>query len=172
MKRVLRISALLFSIGTVGLTSCKKEADTSNGTEGVALGGTAGVASSGLIGTWKLTSPECFYLSSPTPTSFWRTMINNIKECFCLPSPTPNETVVFTASGFAFYTDSRLKANGTYSFGTATRCGSSPVSCLTLVYTGTNTAPRRVTYTLAGNQLILDQGAACDAPRDTYVRLP
>jgi hypothetical protein len=147
MKRFLQFSALLFLVGTAGLTSCKNPADYKD--EVRSPNGPENVAPNTLVGTWKLTKQDRF---GP-------------------PKPTPNETVVFTDSNFAFYTDGQLKSSGTYALGTATPCGSTPIPGLTFTPTGTNPEPRSIAYTLEGNQLVLDQGIACDAPRDTYERL-
>jgi hypothetical protein len=147
MKRFFQLSTLLFLIDTAGLAGCKKSVDhkevnSSNGTESV--------ASNALIGTWKLIRQDRFGPAKPTP----------------------NETVVFTASDFAFYIDGQLKSSGTYALGTATPCGSTPVPGLTFIPTGANPEPRSTAYTIEGTQLVLDPGIACDAPRDTYERLP
>jgi hypothetical protein len=147
MKRFLQLSALLFLVGTAGFAGCKKAIDHNE--EVRSPSSTAGVIPNSLIGTWKLTKQDRF---GP-------------------PKPTPNETVVFTDSNFAFYTDGQLKSSGTYAPGTATPCGSTPIPGLTFTPTGTNPEPRSTAYTLEGNQLVLDQGIACDAPRDTYERL-
>ncbi|WP_046243254.1 hypothetical protein [Hymenobacter terrenus] len=104
----------------------------------------------GLIGTWELVD----------------------RQYSCLPGPTPNETAVFTATGFSFYENGQLKSSGTYTFGTATPCQSTPVPGLRFVYTSGSIEPLNVAYTLTEDELVLDQGIPCDAPRTTYQRLP
>jgi hypothetical protein len=105
----------------------------------------------GLIGSWRLTS----------------------RQCECLPAPTPNETVSFTATGFSFYKNGQFYGNGTYADTTATLCGSStPVPALRLTYSTLKLYPPTAGVTVTGNTLVLDYGGPCDAPVDTYVRLP
>ena len=105
----------------------------------------------GLTGTWQLAS----------------------RQCYCTPGPVPSETLFITASGFALLEKGQFTASGTYTFTTATICGSqTPAPALGL--TATTGAWHRGTpvFQLTGNELVLDYGSPCDALRDTYRRRP
>jgi hypothetical protein len=104
----------------------------------------------GLIGTWKLVD----------------------RQCYCLPAPTPNETATFTATSFAFFSNGQLRYSGTYAPATVTVCGmSSSAPGLRLNSSQPIIGSPEVQYTITGNQLVLDYGGPCDAPRDTYERV-
>ena len=104
----------------------------------------------GLVGTWRL--------------------IN--RQCFCLRTTLPNETVVFTATEFSFFTDGKLTARGTYANTTAPwRCsGTTPVPVLLFTYATPIWLPEATDLTVTGNSLVIDHGGCLDAPVDTYIR--
>jgi hypothetical protein len=107
---------------------------------------------SGLEGTWQLTS----------------------RQCFCPPGPVPKETLTLTATDFAFHRDGQLTASGTYARTTgATICGLAAAGpALSFTYTTGSRTPANALVTLSGQQLKLDFGGPCDAPVETYTRLP
>ena len=95
------------------------------------------------------------------------------RQCFCLSAPTPDETVTFTAQGFAFYRNGRFVSDGTYADTTATLCGGSvPTPVLRFTYATLRLLPFNATASVRTNALVLDYGGACDAPIDTYQRMP
>lgn len=142
MKHLVYFSLLLLGAGS--FSSCKKNQPS------VATG-------TGLEGSWKLTD----------------------RQCFCPPgSPVPNETVTFTATTYSFRLNGTLTTAGNYQPATAALCGgATPVSVLQFGPTYPSSSvvrlsAARATFALTGNTLVLDYGIACDAPRDTYQRLP
>lgn len=96
------------------------------------------------------------------------------RQCYCPQAPTPNETATFTATDFLFHRNGRSAASGTYACTAGlTFCGgSAPVPVLSLTYTAGGSALQNAAFTLRGDTLVLDYGSPCDAPRDTYQRLP
>ena len=112
---------------------------------------------SGLEGTWRLIS----------------------RQCYCTPTPVPDETVTFTATRFTFYKGNRTMRIGKYRFTKASPLCLSNGIAIPVVRFGTEfqfpdpTAPYStdVQYTLSGNTLTLDYGSPCDFPLDTYERL-
>ena len=104
----------------------------------------------GLVGTWQLVN----------------------RQCFCLRTPLPNETVVFTATEFSFFTDGQLTAHGTYATATAPwRCsGTTPVPVVLFTYATSTWPPEATDLTVTGNSLVIDHGGCLDAPVDTYTR--
>ena len=110
--------------------------------------------SSGLEGTWRLTS----------------------RQCYCTPKPVPDETVTLTATRFAFYSGNRAMRLGEYSLVTAAvpcinNGSTGPALHLTYSAATTSPGPPDIQYRLDGNTLTLDYGSPCDAPIDTYERL-
>lgn len=82
---------------------------------------------------------------------------------------------VFTPTNFAFYKNSLFTAGGTYLLTTITApCNSGANVVSGLRFTVTSGAPfnHSVTYTVSSSKLVLDYGSPCDAPVDTYTRLP
>lgn len=132
----------LLLLAGLSLSGCKKE---NAATE------TADV-SAGLVGRWQLTD----------------------RQCFCLRTPVPNEAVVFTAATFSFYKDGQRTAGGTYAQApVAPMCGGNgTVPGLRLTITEGSFFYKTATFTVSGNKLVLDYGRPCDAPFDTYQRLP
>ena len=107
----------------------------------------------GLAGSWQLTS----------------------RQCYCPQAPVPNEMVVFTPTNFSFYKNSLLTASGTYLLTTITApCSSGANVVPGLRFTVTSGTPfsHSATYTVSSGKLMLDYGGPCDAPVDTYTRLP
>lgn len=111
---------------------------------------TATEPSLALVGTWKLVS----------------------RQCECAPAPTPDETVTFTATGFAFYRNGQFVATGTYATTTAHLCGSPAASpVLRFTYTTVRLPSANAAAAVRANMLVLDYGGECDAPVDIYQRL-
>ena len=107
----------------------------------------------GLAGRWQLTS----------------------RQCFCPQAPFPNEMVVFTPTNFSFYKNSLLTASGTYLLTTITApcsSGANVVSGLRFTVTSGTPFSHSAAYTVSSSKLVLDYGGPCDAPVDTYTRLP
>ena len=95
------------------------------------------------------------------------------RQCFCPSALTPDEIVTFTAQGFAFYRNGRFVSDGTYADATATLCGGPvPTPVLRFTYATLRLMPLNAVATVRTNTLVLDYGGACDAPIDTYQRLP
>lgn len=96
------------------------------------------------------------------------------RMCYCPQGSVPNETLMLTASTFAFYKDNHLVRSGTYSQTTTTSlCGvTAAVPALRFVSDAATASPYWAGLQLTGNTLVLDYGIACDAPRETYVRVP
>ncbi|WP_035562802.1 hypothetical protein [Hymenobacter sp. IS2118] len=112
-----------------------------------------GEPATSLSGTWQLTGREGY--RAPTP------------------SGSPNEAVTFTGAEFYFYKDNRQTGYGTYAFVSGSTCGnpaSTPV--LRFTYADVSNTLADAVATVTGNTLVLDYGIACDAPRETYVRVP
>ena len=110
-------------------------------------------AAKGLAGRWQLTS----------------------RQCFCPQAPFPNEMVVFTPTNFSFYKNSLLTASGTYLLTTITApcsSGANVVSGLRFTVTSGTPFSHSAAYTVSSSKLVLDYGGPCDAPVDTYTRLP
>lgn len=129
---------------TLALAACHKECDIAPAT------------GTGLAGRWQLSS----------------------RQCYCAPAPTPNETVTFTDTSYSFFKDGRPTTNGTYATASGAICGvtgPTPVLRLSPAIAPTIGIPpqtQNAIATLTGNTLVLDYGSPCDAPRDTYQRLP
>ena len=143
MKTSFYATVLLLGTVATGLAGCKKEQSAEPNT--------------GLQGTWKLTD----------------------RQCFCVRVPLPNETLMFTDTRFAIHINGNLGTNGSYTINhtRAGLCGdtaSAPFPVLQFIYpiNGMVLPPRPTGFTLNGNTLVLDYGSPCDAPRDTYQRLP
>ena len=112
---------------------------------------TATEPSPALVGSWKLVS----------------------RQCECAPAPTPDETVTFTASGFAFYRNGQFIADGSYAAATAHLCGSAAASpVLRFTYATVKLPPANAAAAFHTNTLVLDYGGECDASVDIYQRLP
>jgi hypothetical protein len=130
------------------LAGCNKEAAV-----GLAAPEQKASVAAGLEGTWRLTE----------------------RQCFCQPGQkVPNEVVTFTATTFAFSKNNSPISSGTYSRAdSASMCGQvAKTPALRFVYTaGPGSALRNPSINLAGDTLTMDYGIACDAPRETYVRL-
>lgn len=96
------------------------------------------------------------------------------RQCYCPAAPTLDETATFTATNFLFNRAGRPAASGTYARTTGLPfCGgSAPVPVLSLAYTNGGSVLQNAAFTLSGDTLVLDYGSPCDAPRDTYRRLP
>jgi hypothetical protein len=109
----------------------------------------AAPAGTGLEGSWKLVD----------------------RQCYCIAAPLPTETAVFTATSYTFYNNGQVISRGTYVRLPVKPCGSS-TAVPGLSLTDANLDPREATATLHGNTLVLDYGSPCDAPRNTYERLP
>jgi hypothetical protein len=124
------------------VVGCKKDSDTEKGS-GAAVG---------LEGTWRLKE----------------------RQCYCPPGQVPNEMVKFTATTFIFFKDNRPASSGTYSQTTsASYCGQTiQTPALRFVYNGTSPTLQNPSLTLTDGTLVLDYGLACDAARETYVRVP
>ena len=105
---------------------------------------------SDLTGTWQLTK----------------------HQCYCAPAPLANEQVIFTSSSFTFLRDGLPVSSGTYSFtASANLCGGGPAG--PALHLQPHSGIDRVTrYTFSANTLTLDYGGPCDAPVDTYERVP
>jgi hypothetical protein len=75
-----------------------------------------------------------------------------------------------------FYKNGLVERAGQYTVTTApSAClgaNSTVAPALRITYSTGNTPPRVPQYTLVGNTLTLDYGGPCDAPVDTYQRLP
>lgn len=102
----------------------------------------------GLEGHWKLTN----------------------RQCYCPSTAVPNETVSFSGTNFAFYNNGQLASSGTYlSAIVSSGCGGGSAAGLRLI---TAAGVQEVAVERTGNTLTLDYGGPCDAPVDTYERLP
>ena len=115
----------------------------------------AGPASTTLEGAWRLTR----------------------RQCYCPSAPEPDETITFTATRFAFYRGNRALRFGDYTFITAAvpcfnNGTTGPALHLTYSTSANSLGSDSVQYRLDGNTLTLDYGGPCDAPVDTYERLP
>ncbi|WP_375416648.1 hypothetical protein [uncultured Hymenobacter sp.] len=108
-------------------------------------------SATGLAGTWQLTS----------------------RVCFC-PEPLPNQAVTFTDTSFSFYENGQLTRQGTYAAGMGTFCGGTTEYPVTKLTYSLNPSPELINarITLTDNELTLDFGKECDAPFNTYRRLP
>jgi len=107
-------------------------------------------ADEGLVGIWKLVD----------------------RQCYCSPAPTPNESLIFTATNFSFFANGQPRYSGTYAPAAVTVCGiSGAAPGLRLSSNRPIIGLSEMQYTLTGNQLVLDYGGPCDAPRDTYERV-
>lgn len=113
---------------------------------------------------------------SPAPVleGTWR--LTN-RQCYCVPAPLPDETVTFTATRFTFYSGNRGMRHGDYTLSTAAvPCLNNglvgPALHLTYSTASTSPGPATIQYHRNGNTLTLDYGGPCDAPVDTYERLP
>lgn len=95
------------------------------------------------------------------------------RQCECLPGGPPEETVTFKDSTFAFHSAGRLVSHGTFRhINTASICGvPSQVPALRFLLAEPTQAPQNAGVHLEGNTLVLDYGAPCDAPLDTYKRV-
>lgn len=112
-------------------------------------------ASTTLDGTWRLTN----------------------RQCYCAPARVPDETVTFTTTRFTFYSGNRGMRLGDYTLGTAAvpclnNGTTGPALQLTYLNATAVPGPPPIQYRLDGNTLTLDYGGPCDAPVDTYERLP
>ena len=95
------------------------------------------------------------------------------RQCYCIPGPTPNEKAIFTGTDFKLYANNALTTSGTYSSAVGTICGiSTRVPVLRFTATSGQHTNWDAIATVSGDTLVLDYGAPCDAPRDTYQRLP
>jgi hypothetical protein len=142
MKTPFRVSALALSTLLL-LGACSKSDEETSEAPG---------PSSELSGSWKLVS----------------------HQCYCVASPLPNEVISFTPTAFTLWHNSVPVAGGSYSTGTtATICGNL-VSMPVLSFTVSSGAWQRGTpaFHLNGTTLVLNYGGPCDAPVDTYVRMP
>ena len=108
----------------------------------------------GLDGTWRLTNRQC--------------------DCPMIMA-LPNETLTLTDNTFAFISNGQVGLRGSYAQVSASpRCivTGGPAPTLRMSSPTWNMRLTEVQYTLAGNTLTLDYGGPCDAPVDTYRRLP
>ncbi|GAB2863893.1 hypothetical protein [Hymenobacter ruber] len=134
-------TSILLLLVSASCSSCKKDTDPQ--------------ADTGLIGTWRLVS----------------------RQCYCAPTPLPNETLTLTATTFAFnrvgpQPGAGPYTNGSYQPAAVALCGLPNTSAgIRLTDAVANIGPRDVQYTLQADTLNLDYGSPCDAPRDTYVRV-
>ena len=119
----------------------------------------------------------CKSTETPTPGSglegTWRLIS---RQCYCTPTPVPDETVTLTATQFAFYSGNRALRLGNYTLATAAvpclnNGTTGPALQLTYSTASTSPGPATIQYHLDGNTLTLDYGGPCDAPVDTYERL-
>ena len=95
-------------------------------------------------------------------------------QCYCAPAPLPNEVIEFSGNNFLFFENNRLGAAGPYTDNaTATICGTkAPAAALSFAPTTGVWQRGTPVFTLSGNTLRLDYGGPCDAPVDTYERMP
>ena len=94
------------------------------------------------------------------------------RQCYCIPGPPPNETATFTDTHFSFFKNNQPLSSGTYSAASVTSCGiPTPAPGIRLV-DATNLGTRDAIITQRGDSLVLNYGGPCDAPVDTYLRLP
>lgn len=131
---------LLLLATSSGIISCKKE----------------GELTSGFVGTWQLSS----------------------RQCYCPPSPTPTESVAFTPTRFAFFENGTVTYSGTYTSTTKQDCQSKTrVRIVRLIRDSApniKVRPREAIATRNGNTLVLDYNVDClvDGPVDTYELQP
>ncbi|MBF9143353.1 hypothetical protein [Hymenobacter properus] len=93
------------------------------------------------------------------------------RQCYCVPGPPPNETATFTDTNYTFFKNNQSVSSGTYSAASVKACGiPTPAPGLRLV--DATLGPREAIITLRGDSLVLNYGGPCDAPVDTYLRLP
>jgi hypothetical protein len=106
-----------------------------------------------LEGTWKLVSRD---------------------GCYCPAGPVPDETLILTATDFSFAKSGQVARQGTYTRGTAAKCGTTALLPVLSFSDASNVAPRNVPFSLNGQKLVLDYSNRCisDSPVDTYERLP
>lgn len=107
---------------------------------------------SGLAGAWKLTS---------------RT------DCYCPAGQVLNETLTLTNNHFSFIRDGQVVREGTYTQGTAAKCGTTALLAVLALTEAGNQPTYNVPFTLDGQTLVLDYRNRCisDSPLDTYERL-
>jgi len=134
--------SLLLGVLSLGsLAGCEEDAASSPRPEG-----------KGLVGTWRLTS----------------------RQCYCPQAPVPNETVTFTATDVVFHRNGQLLSQGSYDFTTGGLCGSNasgPLLRFSYTLPSQPTATRLAIVTENGNTLVLDYGGPCDGPVDRYERM-
>ncbi|MDB5234575.1 MAG: hypothetical protein JWR44_1568 [Hymenobacter sp.] len=133
---------MLLLAAALGVAGCKNNDDNA-----------AAPTSNDIVGHWKLVS----------------------RQCYCPRGPVPDETVGFTATQFSFYKAGVLSSSGSYSYGSVTSfCsgGTGSAPGLRFTYANGTQGPQSAIFTVTGNTLVLDYGGPCDAPVDTYERLP
>lgn len=137
MNILLNKHQITFLVAVSLLTGCKKAPDSAPG--------------SGVVGTWKLIS----------------------HQCYCAAAPLPNETVVFTDTTFSFYQDGQRTKYGVYAAGKGQICSSNEIPVTKFMYhPPARTAVDNVIVSLTQNALTLDYGSPCDrGALDTYERL-
>lgn len=98
------------------------------------------------------------------------------RQCYCPASPTPNEQVTFGGRQVIFYKNGQVARTGEYTVTVAASAclsGSGTTApALHFTFSAGGAGLNEPQFTLTGNTLTLDYGGPCDAPVDTYQRLP
>ena len=144
MKYFPSFQFLFLLVAAPGLTNCD-HATVDNVKPGTAESATG----TGLEGSWKLID----------------------RQCYCAPAPTPNETAVFTSTSYSFFTSGQLATRGTYASQPIKTCNA-PTTGLRFTEAVLANGTHDAIFTLRNDTLVLDYGSPCDAPRNTYRRLP